>query len=198
MGTIIPLLKASNIDKSSLSSFRPITRSSLFGKVIDLLVVSRYQEAFCSSDLQLSFKSRHSTNHCTFFAKEATVYYVNNGSDDFACAIDMQKAFNRVDLIELFQKLSQKPIPAFYYTYFIPSHNVDLHVMWNGAYSSSFSSINGVRQGEILSPFLFSIFINDLKLELDLNREGCFVGQIFSRMYCVRGRHTHHGHCVAC
>ena len=57
-GTIIPLLKAGNLDKSSLSSRRPITLSSLFGKVIDLLVLSRYQETFCSSDLQFSFKSQ--------------------------------------------------------------------------------------------------------------------------------------------
>ena len=32
-------------------------------------------------------------------------------------------------------------------------YNVDLHVMWNGAYSSLFSSINGIKQGGILSPF---------------------------------------------
>ena len=52
-------------------------------------------------------------------------------------------------------------------------------VMWNGAYFSHFLLINGVRQCGILSPFLFSIFINDLILKLELNREGCFIGQIF-------------------
>ena len=44
-------------------------------------------------------------------------------------------------------------------------------------YSSHFSSINGVKRGGIFSPFLCSIFINDLILEL--NREDCFVGHIF-------------------
>ena len=49
--------------------------------------------------------------------------------------------------------------------------------MWNEAYSSHFLSINGVKQGRILYPFLFSIFINDLILEL--NRKDCFVNHIF-------------------
>ena len=69
LGTIVPLLKAGNLNKSSLSSYWPITLSSLFGKVIDLLVLSRYQEAFCASDLQFDFTSRHSTNQCTLLQR---------------------------------------------------------------------------------------------------------------------------------
>jgi hypothetical protein len=40
LGTIIPLLKASNLDKYTLSSYRPITLSSLFCKVFDNLISS--------------------------------------------------------------------------------------------------------------------------------------------------------------
>lgn len=161
-GTIIPLLKSGNLDKSLLSSYRPITLSSLFGKVIDLMILNRHQEAFNSSDLQFGFKSSHSTNHCTFVAKEVIAYYINNGSDVFSCAIDMQKAFDRVDLTKLFKKLLQRPIPVLivrilFHLYF----NVNLRVLWNGAHSANFCSINSAKQGGILSPYLFSIFIND-------------------------------------
>ena len=43
-------------------------------------------------------------NHCTFVAKEVIglSYYINSGSDVYACALDMQKAFDRVDLVKLF------------------------------------------------------------------------------------------------
>ena len=38
-GTIIPLLKSANIDKSITSSYRPITLSSVFGKIVDILIL---------------------------------------------------------------------------------------------------------------------------------------------------------------
>ena len=108
-GTIIPLLKSGNLDKSLLSSYKLITLSSIFGKVIDLVILNRHQEAFNSSDLQFGFKSSHSTNHCTFVAKEVIAYYINNGSDVFSCAIDMQKAFDRVDLTKLLKNYCNDP-----------------------------------------------------------------------------------------
>ena len=179
-GTTILLLKSGNLDKSLVSSYRPITLSSLFGKVIDLMILNRHQEAFNSSDVQFGFKSSHSTNHCTFVAKEVIAHNNNNGCDVFLCAIDMQKAFDRVDLTKLFKKLLQRPIPVLivrilFHLYF----NVNLRILWNGAQSTNFCSTNGIKQGGILSPYLFSIFINDLLLALELNKEDCRVGHKF-------------------
>ena len=76
--TIIPLLKSGNLDKSLLSSYRPITLSSLFGKVIDLMILNRHQEAFNSSDLQFGFKSSHSTNHCELTSPSFLKNYCND------------------------------------------------------------------------------------------------------------------------
>ena len=148
--------------------------------MFDLIVLNRYFDAFYSSDLQFGFKRLHSTNHCTFFAKEVISYYINSSSDVYACALDTQKVFDRVDLVKLFRKLLQRPISALiiqilFHLYF----NIKLHVLWNNAYSSEFLSLNGVKQGVILSPYLFSTFINDLILELEQNRQGCFIGHMF-------------------
>ena len=120
------------------------------------------------------------TNHCTFVAKEVISYYINSGSDVYACALDMQKAFDRVDLVKFFRKLLQRPISALivrilFHLYF----NIKLRVLWNNVYSSEFLSLNGVKQGGILSPYLFRTFINDFILELEQNRQGCFIGHMF-------------------
>ena len=40
-------------------------------------------------------------------------------------------------------------------------------VAYNGEQSSFFSSFRGVRQGEILSPVLFALFLNDLETFLN-------------------------------
>ena len=63
LGSIIPLLKSANIDKSVTSSYRPITLSSLFGKIVDIIILDRYHLALSSCDMQFGFKRAHSTAH---------------------------------------------------------------------------------------------------------------------------------------
>ena len=49
--------------------------------------------------------------------------------------------------------------------------NIKSCVSFNGNISEYFISVNGVRQGENLSPFLFALFINDI--EKFLLQYGC-------------------------
>ena len=41
-GAILPLLKSASLDKTQVLSYRPITLLSLFGKIIDIMVLNRY------------------------------------------------------------------------------------------------------------------------------------------------------------
>ena len=52
-------------------------------------------------------------------------------------------------------------------------------VRWNQSYSDSFSIVNGVRQGAVLSPSLFSLYIDKLLLDLQSSGLGCHVGNYF-------------------
>jgi len=49
-------------------------------------------------------------------------------------------------------------------------------VLWNGVYSQNFPVINGVKQGGILSPVLFDVYIEELLLALRETNVGCFMG----------------------
>ena len=179
-GTIIPFLKSANIDKSVTSSYRPITLSSLFGKIVDIFILDRYHLAFSSCDMQFGFKRTHSTTHCTHVVKEVIKYYMNNESEVFASTIDIQKAFDRVDLIKLFNKLLIREFPVHIVRIlFLLYSNLCLTVMWNGAKSLQFYTLNGVKQGGICSPYLFNIFINDMLLGLQSLHVGCYVGHIY-------------------
>ena len=46
--------------------------------------------------------------------------------------------------------------------------------MMGGVYSSSFTVTNGVRQGGILSPYLFNVYVNDLRVKFNSCHVGCY------------------------
>ena len=60
-------------------------------------------------------------------------------------------------------------------------------VRWNGSLFSKFDVTNGVKQGGILSPLLFSVYLNYLLCQLRVQNIGChmnshFVGAVIMLM----------------
>ena len=54
--------------------------------------------------------------------------------------------------------------------------NQNMYVRWGGFLSTSFNVSNGVRQGGILSPYLFNVYMDDLSVGLNKCPYGCLVG----------------------
>ena len=52
-------------------------------------------------------------------------------------------------------------------------------VLWNGIYGRIFPILCGVRQGGVLSPILFSIYVDDLIQHLRQSGCGAHVGRLF-------------------
>ena len=48
-------------------------------------------------------------------------------------------------------------------------------IKWGQAMSEYFTISNGVRQGGILSPRLFAVYVDDLFKQLNDARSGCFI-----------------------
>ena len=63
-----------------------------------------------------------------------------------------------------------------------------LRVKWNGALSECFSVSNGIKQGGILSPKLFNIFVDVLSQKLNKKTMGCsFNSTIINHLYYADG-----------
>ena len=93
---VLPIPKGKNLNYSDSSNYRGIALSSIFGKLFDLYVLSRYESLLTTSNLQFGFKRGHSTSMCTMVLKEAIDYYRTNGSDVYCTMLDATKAFDRV------------------------------------------------------------------------------------------------------
>jgi hypothetical protein len=65
VSSVIPIPKGNNSDLSDSNNYRGISFNSIVGKIIDLILLSRYSDLLCTSDLQFGFKSKMSTNMCT-------------------------------------------------------------------------------------------------------------------------------------
>jgi len=93
--------------------------------------------------------------------------------------LDASKAFDRVDYSVLFRRLVSRGVP----TYILRllwnwyGHHY-ARILWAGVQSDKFSICNGVRQGGILSPFLFGVYIDELSRYLQSINTGCRLGNM--------------------
>ncbi len=59
-----------------------------------------------------------------------------------------------------------------------------MYILWGDSTSSRFRVSNGVKQGGILSPRLFNVYMDDLSKELSFSRIGVNVGGNLSNHLC--------------
>jgi len=60
----------------------------------------------------------------------------------------------------------------------IYSNNL-VRIAWGGIVSEYVSAVNGVKQGGVLSPVLYYVFIDDLLLAFSNSGVGCYIGNNF-------------------
>ena len=75
--------------------------------------------------------------------------------------MDLSKAFDMVEWISLFGTLRQKDMSPIILRLLLYIYKLQrCQVKWNTSYSNQFPVSNGVRQGAVSSPLLFSIYID--------------------------------------
>jgi len=100
-------------------------------------------------------------------------YYCKSGSTVTVCALDISKAFGRVNNYALLSLLIDRTVPKYFITIMLKwfQHST-ASVRWGGALSATFDILAGVRQGP-LSPLLFSVYMDVLINRLRRSGLGC-------------------------
>ena len=162
-GVINPIYKKG--EKTACENHRGITLLSHCGKIYSSVVEKRLrtQVEACLGDWQHGFRERRGTLDLIFLMKTLMEKNWEWGKEKFALFIDLEKAFDCVPRERLWKVLATPPY----------SVTPKLIRVIKNIYSNSFSRVRkgqietdwfsietGVRQGDVLSPLLFIIYMD--------------------------------------
>ena len=182
-GIITPLLKDKFADNFALKNYRPIIQSTVILKTFEYVILNKIKKFFTPSDCQHGFRNKDSTITAGFVLKETILAYMTKNTPVYTAFLDLSKAFDKVNFNILFRKLYENNIPLIYIRLISNLYNnQNVRVKFNNVLSDSWRLSNGVRQGGILSPFLFNIYINDLIKSISSSQFGCKLGIVSSNI----------------
>ena len=127
-----------------------------------------------------------------FLLKELFRHYIANGSFMYVIMLDASKAIDKVNHSKLLTKLIDRGCPSFivsilYYQYSTQKFTV----RWCRSFYEFFIISNGVKQGGILSPHLFNVYMDDLSVNLNKLQIGClYAGTIMNHMMYADDRYV--------
>jgi len=181
LSTLIPIPKNRKKSLTDSNNYRSIALSSIIGKVLDIIVMDKNTCIMQSQYMQFGFKLGHSTTQCTFVMQEIIDYYTRNGSSVYLIMLDASRAFDRVHYVKLFNLLISRGMCPMYCRILAHMYtHQTLRVKWNGVFSETFGVLNGVKQGGVLSPILFCIYIDELFVRLKCSQIGCYIGNMYA------------------
>lgn len=182
-GIITPIVKDKFGDITKIENYRPIMSSSVFLKAFEYCLLDKISPYVSLNDRQHGFRCDYSTSTAYWVFKETVLNYMNSKSDVYSCFLDLSKAFDSVNHAVLIEKLYDCGIPDILVD--IIQHWYDnqwASVKFLSSFSSEWKISNGVRQGGVLSPLFFNIYINSLIDKISSSKLGCRLGLLKSNI----------------
>ena len=164
-GIILPIHKKGDLKESS--NYTGITLVSCFGKLFTVIINERLKKWAMQneiiSDAQFGFKADYSTLDAIFILQSLINETINKKKILYACFIDLKRAFDSVS----WYKMIKSGLDGKLFDLIRSIYSEVMSCVKNiNTFSDFFKSDVGLMQGEVLSPFLFSLFINDMEIYL--------------------------------
>ena len=179
---IVPIHKGGS--KSDPSNYRGISLLSCLGKFF-LSILNKRLAGFCVekgilSDNQLGFRKGNRCSDAHLIIHNLIDKYCHKYSSKiYSCFIDLSKAFDTVPRDILLRKLRNFGVTGNFFNIIRNIYTNDrAYIKLDGKITKSFTINQGVRQGCVLSPLLFNIFMADLARSLDTTDVGFMLENI--------------------
>lgn len=189
-GIITPIYKSG--DRSDPSNYRGICINSCLGKLFTSVLNIRLQNHLIKENIlhraQIGFLPNHRTSDHIFTLRtliDKNVTHTSKGKL-FTCFIDFKKAFDSIWHDGLCYKLLKNKIGGKFYDLIKNLYSKSkCSIKLNHQRTEFFDYANGVRQGCILSPMLFNLYLNEIPTLLDAENTDPVLLPDGSRLNCL-------------
>ena len=186
-GLLITLHKGTHKYSDDRRNHRGITLLNVVYKLFESVSLDRLKQWFSDKGIQFPSKQQgaYQSKMCclmtSFNLQETVHYYLEREAKVYACLLDTSTAFDTVWHHGLLVKLYKLGIKGKTWKILQQCYTgMETAILYQGMKSDWIPVERSVRQGGVLSPWLYMIYINELPELLEESNEGCHIGGIFT------------------
>ncbi len=186
-GVLITIHKGTCKYKDDRKNHRGITLLNTMYKLLEMIMLQRFQAQILlkgmefPSDLQGAYQRQLCSVMTSFNFQETVAYYQERSTKVYAALLDTATAFDTLWHCGLLVKLYRFGIKGKLWRIIKDCYtDIETAVMFQGLKSNWIKVQRSVRQGGVLSPWLYMLYINDLPEKLKLCDQGGKIGELIS------------------